>query len=132
MDKRCQLIYPYVSNNTYEFPTLMQCAKKCCTDIENNFEAEGLTNVTTFKLKDIDSKEIFTFNMNTPLTKKPIEQELILMGDTSNDKIEQLEQKITKLENDITKIKKILIMERYNKQLQLQLQQSKQDQCIIQ
>lgn len=130
MDKRCQLIHPYVSNHIYEFPTLLQCAKKCCTDIENNFVAEGLTNVTSFTLKDIDSKEIFTFNMNSPLNARN-EQSLILMGDAENDKIHKLEQKVNELENDISKIKQILIMERRNKYLQQQMQQNK-DGCIIQ
>jgi hypothetical protein len=91
MDKRYQLIHPYVSNQIYEFPTLMQCAKKCCTDIENNFIAEGLTNVTSFTLKDIDTKEIFTFNMNTPLNKShQTEQGLLLMGDVENDRVQKL------------------------------------------
>lgn len=129
MDKRCQLIHPYVSNHIYEFPTLIQCAKKCCTDIENNFVKEGLTNVTSFTLKDIDSKEIFKFNMNTPLTVQH-DQSLILMGDVENDKIHKLEQKVNDLENDISKIKQILIMERRNKQLH-QIQQNK-DGCVIQ
>lgn len=131
MDKRCQLIHPYVSNHIYEFPTLMQCAKKCCTDIENNFVSEGLSNVTSFTLKDIDTKEIFTFNMNTPLNKSPqTDQGLLLMGDVENDKISRLEQKINKLEDDMSKIKQILIIERHNRQLQQQ--QLKQDGCVIQ
>lgn len=131
MDKRCQLIRPYVSNTIYEFPTLIECAKRCCTDIENNFIAEGLLTVTSFTLKDIDTKKIFTFNMNTPLNKSPqTEQGLLLMGDVENNKIHNLEQKINKLEDDISKIKQILIIERYNKQLQKQ--QFHQDGCTIQ
>lgn len=137
MDKRCQLIRPYVSNNIYEFPTLMQCAQKCCTDIENNFISEGLINVTSFTLKDIDTKEIFTFNMNIPLNKQPLnksvqmntDQGLLLMGDVENDKVNMLEQKINKLEDDMSKIKKILIMEKLR---QRQQQQLNQDGCVIQ
>lgn len=108
MDKRCQLIHPYVSNTIYEFPTLIQCAKKSCTDIENNFIKEGLTKVSSFTLKDIDTKEMFTFNMTTPLNK--FQQTL----PTENNKIHDLEQKINKLENDISIIKQILIAKKYN------------------
>lgn len=129
MDKRCQLIHPYVSNNIYESPTIIECAKKCCTDIENNFISEGLTSVSSFTLKDIDSKKLFTFNLNKPLFKSSeIDQSLLLMGDAENNKFHNLEQKIINLENDINKIKKILIIERYNKQLQLQ----DNNNCIIQ
>jgi len=69
-------------------------------------------------LKDIDSKEIFKFQMNTPLSKNTVDtknQEIILMDDTENNKIKKLEQKINKLENDVIIIKQILFNEKQNK-----------------
>lgn len=133
MDKRYQLIHPYLSNHIYEAPTLSMCAKRCCDDIEKNFIGEGLNTVSSFTLKDIDTKEVFTFNMKVPLSKtvpQPIE-DLILMGDNGNienNEIIDLKTKMTKLESDINKIKQYLILEK-----QKQIQQTKtSNECTIQ
>lgn len=130
MDKRCQLIYPYVSDHIYEFPTVMQCAKKCCDDIENNFTNKGLTNVSQFTLKNIDSKKLYTFNLNFPLTKKNKEHDILLTGDIEHSKIQFLEEKITKLENEITQIKQFIILEQKKKQI-FEYQQN-HNECTIQ
>ena len=106
MDKRYQLIYPYVNNKIYEFSTLMKCAKFCCSEIEKNFISEGLTRVTHFIIKDIDTKEIFTFNLTKPLEKT--NDDILLTNNIETNKIDILENKISKLENDIQNIKKYL------------------------
>lgn len=132
MDKRYQLIHPYLSNHIYEAPTLSLCAKQCCDDIEKNFSKEGLSTVNSFTLKDIDTKEVFTFNMKIPLSKTLYQppDDLILMGDIENNEIAHLKAKISKLETDINKIKQYLILE---KQKHVQpLPQQKTNECTIQ
>lgn len=78
MNRRFQLIKPYVSDTIYEAPILMKCAKKCYKEVKNS----KMINISEFAIRDVDTREIFRFKINNPSllggADKPNDQPIII------------------------------------------------------
>jgi len=133
MDRRYQLIHPYVGHIIYNAKSVTSGAKKCYTDLKIDFVHKKIDKIDAFMIKDIDSKEIFTFKIHKPLSKiQENDGMLKLVGDDTNNHditsviaITNINTRIDGLEKDISQIKSYL---RAEKQIQLQKQTNE---CII-
>jgi hypothetical protein len=133
MDRRYQLIHPYVGHKIYNSKTPTSGAKKCYTDLKIDFVHEKVDKIDAFMIKDIDSKEIFTFKIHKPLSKfQENENILKLVGDDTNNNditntiaLTNINTRLDGFEKDIFQIKSYL---RAEKQIQLQKQNNE---CII-
>ncbi len=62
MDGRYQLVVPFIDNNIYSAKNPIAAAKICY----NQIKSKGTTGLTSFTIKNIDTKESFSFKINNP------------------------------------------------------------------
>lgn len=108
MNKRYQLIKPFLSDKIYETQTLNKAAKQCYKEVKlSNVKAEE------FAIRDIDSAEVFRFKIHNPVVQSGgdiqigfgTDEELKELKDVQNvesgesgDKLTDLEKRVEKLE----------------------------------
>ena len=108
MNKRYQIIKPFISDKIYESSSMKKGSKKCYSEIKE----ANLDGVANFTIKDIDSNETFIFKIHHPYIKSKIIQK---GGDKSGNnnigsdiiqvnKLTELENNIKSLEHRILKI----------------------------
>lgn len=93
-----KLVRPFESNNVYLASSLMSGAGKCFKEV-----LRAMPDTTEFSIIDINSNEVFDFNINPP----PISQELLqakLESNVSLEDIKELRDKINNLERRILKL----------------------------
>lgn len=105
MNKRYQLIKPFLSDKIYETSTLNKGAKKCYNEVKSS----KIIGATEFSVRDIDSYEIFKFKIHHPYfpmqsggnPEQKQEQQIEGVAEiplANDDKLKNMDDRITRLE----------------------------------
>ena len=120
MNGRYQLIKPIMSDKLYDATSLMKGAKKCYNEVKQS----RIENAETFTIRNIDTKEIYTFKIHHPYV-APLklsggnDQSQIVLPDggvkmntnntnVNNDRMITLEKKVEIVESKIDVLNKSL------------------------